>query len=248
MPLQAAAVSDIIERTNTVRALRRPRRIMGGLDLPMFEKCKKVDIIEKTGALICQARVSVGHSGEVLLVIPRAAAYKPNSLYRVVFYDPVLGRVTCRCRLSASLPLPGGELCSLRCEILEQLSQEQRRQDVKIPLDTTVMLHAVYQPGDVSRVPESGVPTTIVNISAGGVYLRAPLLLDKGRRVWFDFQIDKEILTLSAQILRRENAALSNSHQLLYGYGCKFINMLSKHEAALRSFIFQQQRQQRKQE
>lgn len=214
----------------------------------MFEKCKKADIIEKTGALICQARVSVGHSGEVLLVIPRAAAYKPNSLYRVVFYDPVLGRVTCRCRLSASLPLPGGELCSLRCEILEQLNQEQRRQDVKIPLEMTVMLHVVYQPGDVSRVPESGVPATIVNISAGGVYLRAPLALDKGRRVWFDFQIGGETLTLSAQILRRENAALSSNHQLHYGYGCKFINMLSKHEAALRSFIFQQQRQQRKQE
>lgn len=214
----------------------------------MFEKCKKADIIEKTGALICQARVSVGHSGEVLLVIPRAAAYKPNSLYRVVFYDPVLGRVTCRCRLSASLSLPGGELCSLRCEILEQLNQEQRRQDVKIPLEMTVMLHVVYQPGDVSRVPESGVPATIVNISAGGVYLRAPLTLDKGRRVWFDFQIGGETLTLSAQILRRENAALSSNHQLHYGYGCKFINMLSKHEAALRSFIFQQQRQQRKQE
>lgn len=214
----------------------------------MFEKCKKADIIEKTGALICQARVSVGHSGEVLLVIPRAAAYKPNSLYRVVFYDPVLGRVTCRCRLSASLLLPGGELCSLRCEIMEQLNQEQRRQDVKIPLDMTVMLHAVYQPGDASRVPESGVPAAIANISAGGVYLRAPLLLDKGRRVWFDFQIDKEILTLSAQVLRRENATLSSNRQLLYGYGCKFINMLSKHEAALRSFIFQQQRQQRKQE
>lgn len=214
----------------------------------MFEKCKKGDIIEKTGALICQARVSVGHSGEVLLVIPRAAAYKPNALYRVVFYDPVLGRVTCRCRLSASLPLPGGELCSLRCEILEQLSQEQRRQDVKIPLEMTVMLHVVYQPGDVSRVPESGVPSAIVNISAGGVYLRAPLLLDKGRRVWFDFQLGGETLTLSAQILRRENAALNNNHQLQYGYGCKFINMLSKHEAALRSFIFQQQRQQRKQE
>lgn len=214
----------------------------------MFEKCKKADIIEKTGALICQARVSVGHSGEVLLVIPRAAAYKPNSLYRVVFYDPVLGRVTCRCRLSASLLLPGGELCSLRCEIMEQLNQEQRRQDVKIPLDMTVMLHAVYQPGDASRVPESGVPAAIANISAGGVYLRAPLLLDKGRRVWFDFQIDKEILTLSAQVLRRENATLGNNRQLLYGYGCKFINMLSKHEAALRSFIFQQQRQQRKQE
>ena len=212
----------------------------------MFEKCKKGDIIEKSGALICQARVSVGHSGEILLLIPRAAAYKPNTLYRVVFYDPVLGRVTCRCRLSAAIPLPGAELCSLRCEVLEQLSQEQRRQDVKIPLDMTVMLHVVYQPGDVSRVPETGVPAVITNISAGGVYLRAPLMLDKGRRVWFDFQVGKDIMTLSAQILRRENAVLSNNHQLHYGYGCKFINMLSKHEAALRSFIFQQQRNQRK--
>ena len=96
-------------------------------------------------------------------------------------------------------------------------------------------------------MPEAGVPATIVNISAGGVYLRAPLLLEKGRRVWFDFQIGGENLTLSAQVLRSENASL-NKNQLLYGYGCKFINMLSKHEAALRSFIFQQQRQQRRQE
>ena len=93
----------------------------------------------------------------------------------------------------------------------------------------------------------AGVPATIVNISAGGVYLRAPLLLEKGRRVWFDFQIGGENLTLSAQVLRSENASL-NKNQLLYGYGCKFINMLSKHEAALRSFIFQLQRQQRKQD
>ena len=214
----------------------------------MLEKCKKAEILEKTGALLCQARVSVGHSGEILLVIPRSATYKANSTYRLVFYDPVLGRVTCRCRLSAPLPLPGGTLCSLRCEVMEQLAQEQRRQDVKVPLDMTVMLHAVYQPGDTSRMPEAGVPSTIVNISAGGVYLRAPLMMDKGRRVWFDFQIDRENVTLSAQVLRRDNAALSSNHQIHYGYGCKFINMLSKHEAALRSFIFQLQRQQRKQD
>ena len=93
----------------------------------MLEKCKKAEILEKTGALLCQARVSVGHSGEILLVIPRSATYKANSTYRLVFYDPVLGRVTCRCRLSAPLPLPGGTLCSLRCEVMEQLAQEQRR-------------------------------------------------------------------------------------------------------------------------
>ena len=212
----------------------------------MFEKCKKADILEKTGALICQSRVSVGRSGEILLVIPRAAVYKANTNYRVVFYDPVLGRVPCRCRLSA-LPLPGGEMCSLRCEVQEQLAQDQRRQDVKIPLGLNIMLHSAYQPGDPVRPSELGVPATVVNISAGGVYLRTSLLLAKGRRVWFDFMETGEKLTLSAQILRVENASLTQN-QILYGYGCKFVNMLSRHESVLRSFIFQQQRQQRRKE
>ena len=210
----------------------------------MLEKCKKAEMLEKTGALICQARVSVGRSGEILLVIPRSAAYKPNSPYRVVFYDPVLGRVTCRCRLSAPLPLPGGELCSLRCEIMEQLSQEQRRQDVKIPLKTPIMLHAAYQPGDPVRSPELGIPATIGNISAGGVYVRTSMPLPKGRRIWFDFQIGHERLTLSAQVVWMETAT-PNPGQIVYGYGCKFVNLLSRHEAALRSFIFQEERRQR---
>lgn len=213
----------------------------------MLEKCKKADILDKTGALICQGRVSVGRSGEVLLVIPRSATYKSNSIYRVTFYDPVLGLVTCRCRLSAPLPLPGGELCSLRCEIQEQIRQEQRRQDVKIPLKTNIMLHAAYQPKDPVHPPEIGVPATIGNISAGGVYLRTSLPLPKGRRVWFDFQIGAEKLTLSAQVVWMENV-LTNPGQIVYGYGCKFVNLLSRHEAALRSFIFQEERRQRRPE
>ena len=211
----------------------------------MLEKCKKAEILEKTGALLCQARVSVGHSGEILLVIPRSATYKANSTYRLVFYDPVLGRVTCRCRLSAPLPLPGGTLCSLRCEVMEQLAQEQRRQDVKIPLKMTVMLHAAYQPGDPMRSPEIGIPATIGNISAGGVYLRTAMPLPKGRRIWFDFMIDHERLTLSAQIVWMETTA-PNPGQILYGYGCQFVKLLSRHEAALRRFIFQEERRQRR--
>lgn len=213
----------------------------------MLEKCKKADILEKTGALICQGRVSVGRNGEVILVIPRAATYKPNATYRVVFYDPVLGLVTCRCRLSAPLPMPGGELCSLRCEIMEQLGQEQRRQDVKIPLNMTIMLHAAYQTGDPVRTPERGAPATIGNISAGGVYLRTSLPLPKGRRIWFDFQVGSERMTLSAQVLWMETTT-PKPGQVLYGYGCKFVNLLSRQESTLRSFIFQEERRQRRPE
>lgn len=184
------------------------------------------------------------------MVIPRAAVYKPNASYHVVFYDPVLGRVTCRCRLSASLKMPGGELCSLRCEVQEQLHQDQRRQDVKIPLGLNIMLHAAYQPGDPVQPSALGVPATIVNISAGGMYLRTSLALAKGRRVWFDFAETGENLTLSAKILRVENPMVSATagNRFLYGYGCKFVDMLSRHEATLRSYIFQQQRYQRDRE
>lgn len=194
--------------------------------------------------MICQAAVNVNQNGQVLLIIPRAATYKANSVYRVLFYDPVLGRVTCRCRLSASVPLPKVLLNSLRCEVLEQLAQDQRRQDVKVPLGEKILLHAVYQPGDVGKIPEGGSPATIENISAGGVYLKTPLLLAKGRRVWFEYRINGEKLTLSCTILRVENGRMING-RIQYGYGCKFTDLLARHENMLRSYIFQLQKQQR---
>lgn len=228
------------------RPRRRAVRKDGGFHLVMFEKSKKADILERSGELICQAHVNVSPMGSILFVIPRSATYKAGGNYHVVFYDPVLGRVTCRCRLSTAIPLPGGELCSLRCEILEQVAQVQQRQDVKVPLGATIMLHAVYQPGDVGRLPEGGSPATIVDISAGGVYLRTPMRLERGRRVWFDFMVGQEKMTLSAQILRADSAVLNKQqNQLQFGYGCKFVDLLSKHESILRSYIFQLQRQQR---
>lgn len=209
----------------------------------MLEKCKKADIFDKSGELLCHARVSVGRSGEILLIIPRPTEYKANSAYRVKFFDPVMGVLTCRCRLSAALPLPGGKFCSLRCEVQEQLAQEQRRQDVKIPLEVGVRLYTSYNPGDPVRVPPDGFPAVIENLSAGGVYLRTALPLPEGRRVWFALQ-PVEGITLNAQILRAEDAT-RQAGQVMYGYGCKFINLSSRHETMLRSYIFQEERRQR---
>ena len=95
------------------------------------------------------------------------------------------------------------------------------------------------------KTQEIGIPATIGNISAGGVYLRTAMPLPKGRRIWFDFMIDHERLTLSAQIVWMETTA-PNPGQILYGYGCQFVNLLSRHEAALRRFIFQEERRQRR--
>lgn len=209
----------------------------------MLENCKKADVFEKSGNPLCRARVSVGPTGGILLIFPRTVKYKTNLPYRVVFYDPTLGILTCRCRLSVALPLPGGQLCSLRCEIQEKISQEQRRQDVKIPLEAGVKLFTTFITGDPVRVTDDGFPAIVVNISAGGVYLRTALPLPKGRRVWFKFP-PLDGITLNAQILRVENATVQVG-QTQYGYGCKFLNLTTKHEALLRSYIFQEERRQR---
>ena len=211
----------------------------------MFERCKKADILEKSGELLCRARVNVGRSGDILMIIPTAAAYKPNSLYHVIFYDPVNGLVTCKCRLSAPVSMPGGDLCSLRCEVQDRLAARQRRQDVKVQVQINVMIHTAFQPGDAVRVPELGYPATIDNISAGGVYLRTALPLSVGRRVWFNLRQTGEELTLSAQVLRVENAVRHSTQGAAYGYGCKFVNLLSRQETLLRSFVFQEERKQR---
>ena len=213
----------------------------------MFERCKKADILEKSGELLCRARVNVGRSGDILMIIPTAAAYKPNSLYHVIFYDPVNGLVTCKCRLSTPVMMPGGELCSLRCEVQDRLTSRQRRQDVKVQVQINVMIHSTFLPGDTLQLPEMGYPATIDNISAGGVYLRTALHMEPGRKLWFNLRQTGEELSLSVQILRVEKAAPQPGHPEMYGYGCKFINLLSRQETLLRSFVFQEERKQRSQ-
>lgn len=211
----------------------------------MFERCKKADILEKSGELLCRARVKVGRSGDIMMIIPTAAAYKPNSNYHVIFYDPVNGLVTCKCRLSTSVTLPGGELCSLRCEVQDRLAARQRRQDVKVPVQINVMIHVSSQPGDTFRVPELGYPATIDNISAGGVYLRTALEMEPGRRVWFSMRQTGEELTLTVQLLRKERVLAQPGRGEMFGYGCKFVNLLSRQETLLRSYVFQEERRQR---
>ena len=214
----------------------------------MFERCKKADILEKSGELLCRARVKVGRSGDILMIIPSAAAYKPNSSYHVIFYDPVNGLVTCKCRLPTPVVMPGGELCSLRCEVQDRLAARQRRQDVKVPVQINVMIHTNFLPGDTVQIPDIGCPATIDNISAGGVYFRMGVALPVGRRLWFSMRQTGEELTLSAQILRVERIATPQGHSEQYGYGCKFVNLLSRQETLLRSFVFQEERRQRQQQ
>ncbi len=210
--------------------------------MEILKNCKKAEIFGDDGGLLCEAPVSAGPMGGILLTVPRNLDISAKA-FRVLFYDPTLGMLTCRCALSSPLPLPDNKQ-SVRCDILERISQEQRREDVKIPVEARVMLHVTHIPGDSVHVPAAGWPAMVRNISAGGIYLCTDLVLTEGRRVRFDFRETGENLNLTAQILRVDDITERPS-QPLYGYGCKFVNLPGRHENQLRNYVFQEERRRR---
>lgn len=215
--------------------------------MAMLDNCKKADLYDDEGNLLYQCSVEQGPMGGLLLVASRDLDYQSQKDFLVVFYDPVMGMVTCRCTLSTPLNLPN-HMLSLRCEVVEQLSQDQRRMDLKVPVGLKVMIHVPAHPGDTFYVPEKGYPATAENISAGGVYLRSDLPLQAGRQLWFDLnEIGGNSPTLTAYVLRVDTFE-STFGKPTYGYGCYFTKLTSQQESQLRSYVFREERRLRKRE
>ena len=91
-----------------------------------LEQCRKAELYSGN-ELVCEASVTAGPMGSILLDVPRSVAYGKDKPYLVKFYDPSLGVLTCRCVLSGPMDLPE-DMRSLRCDIVEQLEQLQRRE------------------------------------------------------------------------------------------------------------------------
>ena len=149
-----------------------------------LEQCRKAELYSGN-ELVCEASVTAGPMGSILLDVPRSVAYGKDKPYLVKFYDPSLGVLTCRCVLSGPMDLPE-DMRSLRCDIVEQLEQLQRREDVKVTVNVPIMLHAERRPGDL-YIPLKGWPAMVRNISAGGVYVSTDLSLSAGREIEFEF-------------------------------------------------------------
>lgn len=195
--------------------------------------CTKAEIYDDQGELICEARVSTDSMGGLLVTVPRTFDYQSRGVCRTIFFDPLLGLVTCRCVFSSPLLLPE-QMVSLRCQIIEQLSSNQRREDIKLPLasPTTVTLD------DPDAVP---APAVIRNISAGGVYLTTPLKADAGDKLLFIFHEAGKDIPLTAEVLRVEDRSLYSSRPIA-GYGCRFTELPTLYENQLRGYVFREER------
>lgn len=194
----------------------------------MFRHCKRAELPGLKTAQPVQAAVSLAATGGLLLTVPREAEYPTNTLMEITFFDPVMGVVRCRCLLSSPLVSNDHLSRSYRCEVMEQLSQEQRREDAKVSLSvqTDISLNGLK------------APAAIYNISASGVYLASDLLARTGDKLSFNFRETEPAIPLVAKVLRVE----LRSGRYRYGYGCRFLDLSSRQESALRSYVFQEQR------
>lgn len=194
-----------------------------------FTFCKKAEILSPKAAAPIQASVSMGAIGGLLVTAPREAECPLRTPVDIRFFDPILGVVRCRCRLSS--PLVSGTMRSYRCEVLEQLAQIQRREDIKV--SSSIMV----------EVECEGLrcPAMIQNLSAGGVYLVTSLAASVGDQLSFQFSQTAPPVLLTAEILRSELQVNQNGRSA-YGYGCRFVDMGVQQESLLRGYVFQEER------
>lgn len=197
--------------------------------MTQFLYCKKAEIPGNKKRPAIRASVATAPTGGMLLSLPRAIELDTRKPMEVLFYDPVLGLARCRCRLFA--PVPMGEMRAYRCEVLEKLSNNQRREDLKIAL--TIPTQVTYD--------DTIFPATILNISAGGVLLVASLPAKPGELLSFRFPKTNPPIPLTAKVLRVDLRPPQGG-KLTYGFGCKFINLNPQNESLLRSYIFQEER------
>lgn len=198
-------------------------------------KCSKANVLDQATNRMLKAHVSLDPSGGILITTPITASLSTGGLVPVSFLDGTLGVVRCLCRLSSPSTSPDRKFSIYRCQIREELSREQRREDLKIPLNilVTVTLSSSGATGSA----------TIRDLSAGGVYLATGLVAQPGEELSFSFRQKNLSLSLTARILRVE-AAMDATGRLVRGYGCRFIQLSPFQESQLRSYVFQEDKRQ----
>lgn len=206
----------------------------GGIKLSAFSHCRKAEIHDTANNQVIPASVGHGVMDSLLITAPRD--YTPPDPAQIVFYDPVKGLVTCKCRLTSPLVTDDRKHRSFRCEVLEQLAQDQRREDVKI--STTVKVTVTLEAPDQTLE----APATIYNISAGGIYMVTNLDLQPGNQVFFYFHDAGGTIPLTAEVLRIETRPDRYSRPVK-GYGCRFVDLAAMYELQLRGYVFKEAKQ-----
>lgn len=213
--------------------------------------CKKASIYDLNNLYLLDASVSDFEEDTVTLTFNELASEVLNSEVYVTFYDNSLGLITCYCQLSEYkefLAAPAMWGSRVLCQIEEQISVLQRRNDIKVPVN----MQTVIRFSDNKDVI-TDVTANVKNISAGGVFFTCHYAFLTGQIFEFTFQQKDTGLMLTGEILRVQQITeeTTSSRKIssknkktdkepLFGYGCRFINMSPYKESIIRNFVYRQ--------
>lgn len=211
--------------------------------MPQFNKWRKASIYDLDKDHICDVKVEMIND-TITLVFPEEIQDCTLESANVVFYDDQKGLVTYKCILMDYKHR--GEHLLAQCILGEEESVVQRRNDLKIRLIVPISIQAIS-----SKTGEKiNVNATIQDISAGGIFFISEMLFEIGERFSFLFRRTAEPLRLECEVLRRQPYTGRGNYVpgTMMGYGCRFINMNDRKEAAIRSYVFREDLLARKRE
>ncbi len=213
-----------------------------------LQHCNKAQVFTLDEKLLNTAQV-VGDVGETATLRFRESCIDIlRTEVIVTFFDNVQGLVSCTCQLSDYEEEPdelaeGEVISTVRCTILSQREVMQRRQDIKIPVNIEVTANYLNKEDELETAE-----ITILDLSAGGMFCITPQKWELLQT--FEISLFASPLPIRAKVLR-EQAPHSYSDDFKeddtrYGYGCRFVNLPNKAEAALRKFVFKEDVRRRK--
>lgn len=208
--------------------------------MAILKNCRKAEIFSPSEELICEGEVFLDLSEKIWISVPLDFSREEHEYYLITFYDSISGLMRCQCSLPDSQTI-SNERQSVLCNIQEVMDTQQRRQDLKIPLELDIEFSCTAAPAGAVQLPDV-IPAKTRNISAGGIYFICEYLLPADTQIQFQLQEASKPLLLTAGVLRTEDLPPKNGRPQ-YGHGCRFIDMRPRTEAALRNFIFRKQRE-----
>lgn len=206
--------------------------------MEILKNCRRAEIQDQSHTRLCEARVFYDLSDDLWISVPHNFRWENCDYFNIIFFDVARGLIHCRCTLSNPQNF-SGDTYSLLCTVLEVSDAQQFREDVRVPLEIELEISCIMKPAGSPNLPDTFMATTR-DISAGGVYLTCRYELPENSVVAFQLEVASKPLSLMASVIRSEQLLPENGVQQ-YGHGCRYLDLNSQTEAALRNYIFRKQ-------
>lgn len=211
-----------------------------------LQRCKKSQVYNLNNELLCEAEVTELSEDTATLQFPESCDDILRSEVLVTFFDGIQGLVTCFCRLSDYKEFyvqPNEQISTVQCEIGEETSVIQRRNDIKVPVEIETTVSFI---GDKDEPQTADI--TIMDISAGGIFCVCKHYWYAGET--FTFSLFGKHFSFEAEVLRHQDPGTYDNRfakeDELHGYGCRLINLSAAAESFLRKYVYEQDLYQRR--